>query len=120
MANIQESSGGYEYASVDTDPGAGGFFTKPVSIRRKNDDIQKLFFSIRELEDEPSEASVITVVLQFRCKGDVGWTTYTNDGTDFVIGDRKLIDSNAAGVQWRAGVLSDGFTSGSVRFGFDW
>lgn len=116
MANSKSSGDYYEYATIDTAPEAAGYWTNAVSIRRKGNDIRNLFFSIREGDTD----SVATVKLQFKCPGDTGWTNYYNDGNDWNIGDRKWVDSNASGVQWRAGVESGGFTSGKVFIGFDW
>ena len=128
MANLKESNAYSSYATVDTDPGAGGFFTDPVTPRRLHDD---LFFSIRETEDadvssaDPLDSSGaetdITVVLQFQCKGDDRWQNYNyNDGTVLAIGDRFKIEDTGAGVRWRAGVEAGGYTFGAVKFGFDW
>jgi len=125
MANSQSSGNNYEYATVDTLPGSTGYFTKEIDARH----IQKLggriFFSIREAaleqSEAPSAASTITVALQFKCPGDADWTDFDSlDGSTFAIGNRVEIDDNGMGVVWRAGVRSDEYTSGSVRFGFDW
>lgn len=126
MANRKITTAYSSYAHVDVAPGADGFFTEAVTPRRLKDN---LFFSIREAESEESEDSNdssgagtdVTVVLQFQCKGDDIWQTYNhNDGADLVPGDRFKIDDSAAAVRWRAGVLYGGYTSGAVRFGFDW
>lgn len=125
MANRKITTAYSSYAHVDVAPGADGFFTEAVTPRRLKDN---LFFSIREAESEESgveesSSSItdITVVLQFQCKGDDIWQTYNyNDGADLVPGDRFKVDDSAAAVRWRAGVLYGGYTSGAVRFGFDW
>ena len=120
MANSQISKGYCKYATVDTAPapGSGGFYTNPVFPRKNK--ITKLFFSIRDTTDD-SSPSVITVKLQFRCPGDTGWVNYLNNGEDWIIGTRVLVDDFGTGVEWRAGVESDNaYTSGSVTFGFDW
>lgn len=120
MANEKSSGEYYEYATVDTDPGADGFFTNPVSPRGKK--VSKLFFSIRETSpDSVTALSTITVVLQFKCAGDAEWQDYYNDGNAFVTGERKMIEDDAGGVMWRAGVKdADSSFDGSVTFGFDW
>jgi len=127
MANSRSSGANYEYATVDTLPGAAGYFTNEVDVRlkSKNDKVHRIFFSIREEEADlsaaPSTGSTITVNLQFKCPGDSGWTNYVPlDGSSFVIGNRVAIEDIGAGVLWRAGVASDGYTDGSVTFGFDW
>ena len=128
MANTKSSDEYYEYATVDTAPGAAGYFTNPVSGRHEK--VEKLFFSIRE----PS-ASVATVTIQFKCTGDAGWQDYTQsqkqilgpnsaDVSDveetFIVGNRIVIEDSGPGVQWRAGVKQGDYTSGTVTFGFDW
>jgi len=125
MANRKITTAYSSYAHVDVAPGVDGFFTEAVTPRRLKDN---LFFSIREAESEESgveesSSSItdITVVLQFQCKGDDIWQNYNyNDGAELVPGDRFKIDDSAAAVRWRAGVLYGGYTSGAVRFGFDW
>jgi len=127
MANSRETNAYSSYATVDVDPGIGGYFTEAVTPRRLHDD---LYFSIREVEKQESSADPldssgaetdITVVLQFQCKGDNRWQNYNyNDGTVLAIGDRFKIEDTGAGVRWRAGVEAGGYTFGAVKFGFDW
>ena len=107
MANSRSSRDYYEYATVDTAPGADGYFTNAVSLRQK--DIHHIFFSLRG-------TGTIDVTLQFKCPGDTLWSDYS----DYDAACRKLIEGNAGGVQWRAGVKLGGRTSGSLTFGFDW
>ena len=112
MANAQTSGNNKEYATVDTTPGASGYWTNAVNMRGKG--LSYMFFSIRG-------TGTATVTLQFRCDGDAAWTDYNNEGTDFVTGDRKIIEGTSGGTSWRAGVKDDAaYTSGSVSFGFDW
>jgi hypothetical protein len=125
MANSQSSGNNYEYASVDTHPGATGYYTKEIDVRHLKQLGARVFFSIREAiaeqSEAPSAASTITVILQFKCPGDPDWTDFDSlDGSTFVIGNRVEINDNGMGLLWRAGVRSDEYTSGSVRFGFDW
>ncbi len=124
MANSQSSGNNKLYATVDTDPGADGYFTGILDPRElfKTSKVPKVFFSIREAGDTQSvDASVITVVLQFKCDGDDRWQTYVPlDGSTLAIGNRLAIEDIGANVKWRAGVEDDGYTSGSVTFGFDW
>jgi len=126
MANKQNSSDFYEYATVDTDPeSTWGYFTKainPYQIKKEYGS-EKVFFSIREEDLDDSSgapASDVTVTLQFKCPGDEDWQDYYNDGVDFEIGQREVVEDYGKGVLWRAGVKWDGYTSGSVVFGFDW
>jgi hypothetical protein len=124
MANAKDSGNNKLYATVDTDPEAGGFFTDILDPRElmKTNKVSKVFFSIREAGDTQSvDASVITVVLQFKCDGDDRWQTYVPlDGSSLAIGNRIALEDFGANVKWRAGVEDDGYTSGSVTFGFDW
>lgn len=120
MANSLKSNEYYEYAVVNTAPPAGGFWTNPVSMRRKGHDLHNIFFSVREENPDASSASVVVPTLQFRCSGDAGWTDYYNEGSNFAIGERKNIEGTAAGVQWRAGVKEGAYTSGGIVLGFDW
>jgi hypothetical protein len=118
MANSLDSGTNHEFAKVDTTPATGGYFTNAVDMRGKHlKGITKVFFSIREA----STASVITVILQFMCPGDAQWTTFVSlDGSSLAIGNRLCLEDFGVDVQWRAGVLVAGYTSGSVVFGFDW
>ena len=115
MANLRSTGPGKEYATVDTAPGADGYWTNPVSMRAKGVGNQ-LFFSIRD--GGGSAAWAATLTLQFKCDGDDDWTpynTYTN--TDI---PRQLIEGQGKGVLWRLGVKSTHLTAGVVTFGFDW
>ncbi len=117
MANSKASTEFTRYATVDSAPGADGYWTDPVSFDKRLH-LEKVFFSIRETDPDASAASSITVTLQFRCKGGL-WQDY-NTTTAFAAGDRKVIEDGAGGVDWRAGVKSGAFSSGSLTFGFDW
>jgi hypothetical protein len=126
MANVRKSDTNYEYATVDTKPTSAGYFTNNVNLREKmKKGVTKLFFSIREASGDisanPSALSTITVSLQYRCPGDIGWTDYIDlAGSTFAIGNRISLEDTANGVEWRAGVVDDNYTSGSIIFGFDW
>lgn len=107
-ANSRNSQSVCEYATVDTDPGAPGYYTNEVSAKEKRAD--KLFFSIRK-------PGVMTITLQFKCINDSDWTDYD---TYTAVG-RHVLDDNANAVVWRAGVVnSAAYTSGIKTFGFDW
>lgn len=127
MGNTRSSGTNHEYATVHENSGAVGYFTNPIDVRLlyKNDKVSKIFFSVRETDLDVSAAasalSTITVLLQFKCPGDLGWTDYVDfAGNELAIGNRVILEDIGVGVLWRAGVVSDGFTSGSVTFGFDW
>jgi len=106
-ANSQASTDFYEYATVDTAPGASGYGTNAVNIRSTHE--KHAWFSIRG-------TGVMTVTLQFKCPGDTDWTDYM----DYSSTERKLIEGGGAGVKWRAIVKNAEYTSGSKTFGFDW
>ena len=119
MANVRTSQNGIEQVTVDTAPGAGGYWSNPVFMRKGNDqDIKLMNFSVREKEEDAT--SVIVPSLQFRGIGDLGWTDYNNNDEAFVIGDCKVVEANALFVQWRAGVKEGVYTSGSINAGFSW
>ena len=111
MANVRTSKNGIEQATIDTAPGAGGYWTNPVSMRRgPKGDIYKMYFSVRESEESPSAASVVTPTLQFKGEDDDGWTDYNNNDVAFAIGDAFVVDANAIGLRWRAGSINIGFS----------
>jgi len=109
-ANSQATHNNYEYATVDTAPGASGYGTNEVKVRKKSSrQNQQVWFSIRG-------TGVMTVTLQFKCTGDSDYTDYE----DYTGTERKVVDGGASGVVWRAIVKDGGHTSGSKTFGFDW
>lgn len=113
MSNTRDSTDYHEYATVDEGSSTAlDYFTNPVNMREKG--LEKVFFSVRETG--ASTAFTATITLQFRCKGDGEWNDY--DTYTGVV--RKLIEGGGAGVQWRAGIKDDDYTSGEVTFGFDW
>jgi hypothetical protein len=118
MANSRSSGRFYEYATVEAaiDSSEGGFYTNEVNLNTKRRD--KMVFSVREKAAAPVSASVVTVKLQFKCPGGE-WQDAQTDST-IAIGSRLIIEDVGGGVRWRAGVEWDGYTSGSVVFGFDW
>jgi len=101
----------HEYATVDTDPAAAGFWTNEVSIRvaKSNRRADEVYFSIRG-------TGLMTVTLQFKCFGDATWTDYNT----YTTVTRLVIEGGAAGELWRAGVKDADYTSGNMTFGFDW
>lgn len=118
MANTRTDTEYSAYAKVDTAPAADGYFTSQVAMR--DNKVRRMYFSMRETDEDASPVSDVTVTLQYRCAGDAGWTDYVNDDVTIGLGCRLLIDGGAAGEIWRAGVKSGGYTSGDVTFGFDW
>jgi hypothetical protein len=129
MAN-EKSSGQYkEYATVDTQPSGSdlGYWTNEVCLRDLFNEGRakgKMYFSIREFETDSSAASdtsSMTVTLQFKCDGDLGWQDYVDfAGSTLAVGNRLEIEDIGAAVRWRAGVKDGDYTSGKITFGFDW
>ena len=106
-ANSQSSGNRYEYATVDTDPAAAGYWTETVNLRRVSS--QQIYFSVRG-------TGSMTVTLQFICPGDAAWSDYDT----YTTVTRLKVQGAAAGVRWRAGVKDADYTSGELTFGFDW
>jgi len=126
MANRRSSGTFKEYATVDTMPTGLGYYTNSVDPRalRKDNKEHRVYFSIREYEADSSDASdtsSMTVTLQYRCEGDLGWQDYVPlDGSALAVGNRVVIEDSGAAVLWRAGVHQHEYTNGSITFGFDW
>ena len=129
MANSRASGTNYEYATVDSQPTGGAYYTNEVCVRDliKKYKIKNFFFSIREFEADSSQASDtsnMTVSLQFKCPGDLGWQDYVPLGITahnyFTAGNRFAMDECAADVFWRAGIKDNYYISGKITFGFDW
>ena len=111
-ANTTSSDSNHEYVTVDTDPGAPGYYTAEVNMkyRRNRHKVDRIYFSVRGTFDQ-------TVTLQYKCVGDATWTIYAT----YTAVTRVAIDDNGDGVVWRAGVVdAAAYTSGSSTFGFDW
>jgi hypothetical protein len=123
MANSRKSGHCYEYATVDTAPGAAGYYTNEISPSRK---IKQLFFSVRCTDKEDSSAAADSahaeaqVTLQYKCIGDVDWTNYYRAAGVFHVGERIVLDAYGGGVHWRAGIRDEDYDTGSITFGFDW
>jgi len=133
MANSRDDGQYKEYATVDTQPSeadAGydlGYWTNEVCPRdllNSGKIKEKIYFSIREFEEDSSAASdtsSMTVTLQFKCDEDAGWQDFVDfAGSELAVGNRLEISDTAYGVRYRAGVKDGDFTSGSITFGFDW
>lgn len=112
MANSKITTARQEYAEVDTAPDANGFYTNPVTLHTKPD--KRVSFSIRG-------TGVIVVVLQYKCALDNTWMTYVNANVTVDKGCRFQMEDFSQGIEWRAGVVAAAdYTSGSLKFGFDW
>ncbi len=111
MANelLEVTGKRYRYASIDTAPAAGGFWSTPISVS----DLNKLWF-IRK------GGGVATVTIQYATPDAP--TTWVDYSTTLSIGDgvRFIIDDAGHGIRWRAGVKEGDYTSDTVITGFDW
>jgi len=107
MANLKDTGRRYKDAIVDTAPGADGFATNIVKGSTKGSGY--LVFSVRGMGDA-------TVTLQFKGLGDSSWT----DLKTYITNDRELLEGSGNGVEWRAIIKDTNYTSGTIKFGFDW
>jgi len=116
MANQQLKGPRYKYASIDTAPGAAGYWSEPVSLTQARS--EALFFS-------RSGGGVGTVTLQYKLPySGSSWQDYDSP-ISLVDGVRCRLDDMGGGVKWRAGIKEDTsadstFTSGTIVVGFDW
>ena len=111
MANQKLNGPRYSYASIDTAPGADGYWSDSVSMSKAN--ANELFASI-------SGGGVATVTLQYMLPhSGAAWTDYTTSET-LESGGRFRMDDHGAGVKWRIGVKNGNYTSDTIIVGFDW
>lgn len=109
-ANSQTNTDNNKFATVDTAPGAAGYFTAEVNIRKASDrGERKVFFSI-------GGTGVMTITLQFKRVIDTDW----NDLESYTGTPRLEISGGAVGERWRAIVKQGAYTSGTKIFGFGW
>ena len=110
--NSRTSDSFHEYATVNVDPGASGYYTNAISIRaiKGNRQAEHVYFSIRG-------TGTMTVTLQFKCSGDAAWTDYDT----YTTSKRLIVEGGEVGTTWRAGVVNAvAYTSGEKIFGFGW
>jgi len=110
--NSRTSDTFHEYATVNADPGASGYYTNEISIRRvlANSQAEYIYFSIRG-------TGTMTVTLQFKCFGDAAWTDYDT----YLTSERLIVEGGEVGTVWRAGVVNAAaYTVGEKIFGFGW
>lgn len=111
MSNGKLNGPRYKYASIDTAPAAGGYWSDSVSMSSNN--TLELFFS-------RTGGGSATIGLQYKLPhANAAWVDYEGD-VSLDDGVRCIIDDHGAGVKWRAGVAEGGYSSGSVIVGFDW
>ena len=107
MANRKVSGNTYKGAVIDTAPGASGYFSDAVNASQHH--VGKLYYSVVGIFNA-------TVTLQFKLKNDPTWTDYGDPITDT---DRQIIE-DYSDTEWRIGVKSTDYTSGSVRVRIDY
>ena len=111
MANSKLNGERYRYASIDTAPGADGYWSDAVSMSSVN--AGALFFS-------RSGAGIGTVTIQYKLPHTgSAWTDYDSP-ISLTDGVRCRLDDMGAGVKWRAGVKNGNYTSDTIIVGFDW
>ena len=118
MANSKLNGDRYAYASIDTAPGAAGYWCDSVSMAHRN--ANELFASV-------SGGGLGTVVLQYKLPHTgSAWLDYNTTET-LTSGARFRLDDHGAGVKWRFGMKEDSSAvpltvalSGTLVVGFDW
>ena len=120
MANSRDSADRREHVTINTAPGADGYYTNPFTPYNKRTERKagEMYFAIRET-GELSASFVGTVSLQWRQKGASAWEEWQTYDTYTAV-QRKIVDDYSAEVQWRAGIANGDFTSGQVTIGFNW
>jgi len=116
MANAKLNGPRYHYASIDTAPGADGYWSDSVSMSKVN--ANELFFS-----QSGGGSGVVVIQFQLPHTG-AAWQDYDSP-VALSDGVRCRLDDRAAGVKWRAGIKEDTsadptYTSGTIICGFDW
>lgn len=118
MPNSKLNGPRYKYASIDTDPAVGGYWSDSVSMSSEN--ANELFFNV-----SGGGTGSITVQYKLPHTGSA-WTDYTTTET-LTTGARFRLDDHGAGVKWRGGMKEDTSAdplvvahSGTVIVGFDW
>ena len=111
MANAKLNKARSRYATIDTAPGADGYWSDSVGLTDVKAD--ELFLSV-------SGGGAATVTTQYKLPhtGAI-WTDYTTDET-LETGARFRLDDHGAGVKWRVGVKEGGYASDTIIVGFDW
>jgi hypothetical protein len=95
----------YHNAIIDTAPGAGGYWSSPVSSRDNR--LDRMHFSIRG-------TWAGTVTLQFKRPEDATWTDYD----EYTENTREIIE-DSSNTLWRIGVANGDYTSGTIIAGID-
>ncbi len=106
MANRKANGTKYKSAIIDTAPEAAGYYCDPVSARDNR--LGNMYMSVRG-------SGSATVTLQFKAIDDTSWTVYDT----YTANTRQLID-DYSDTQWRIGVASGDYASGTVKVGIDY
>lgn len=101
MANRRVKGNTYRGVVIDTAPGTGGYWTE--GVKSSEHKVHALILSIAGTFSG-------TVTLQFRPIGDSAWSTYDT----YTETTRQIIE-DYTNCEWRAGIASGGFTSGTPR-----
>lgn len=111
MANTKLNGDRYRYASIDTAPGADGYWSDAISMSSVR--VDALFASV-------SGGGSATVTLQYKLPHTgAAWTDYLTTET-LTNGARVKLNDYGAGVKWRMGVKNGNLASDTVIVGFDW
>lgn len=113
MANRKTSGNTYKGAIIDTAPGASGYWTD--AVKASDHRVGAMYLSL-------SGIWAGTVYLQYRESGAPGWTIYrASDGTALALtANTRQIIEDYTNCEYRAGVLSGGYTSGAIRVRIDY
>ena len=111
MANAKLNGPRYHYASIDTAPGADGYWSDAVSMSAVN--ANELFLNV-------SGGGTATITIQYKLPhAGAAWTDYTTTET-LTSGARFRLDDHGAGVKWRVGVKNAAYSANTIIVGFDW
>lgn len=106
MANKKANGNTYKGVSIDTAPVATGYWSD--AVKATDHRVGKIYLSIRGTFSG-------TVTLQFRAAPDSDWTAYDT----YTAVTRQIIEDYTE-TEWRAGVASGGYTSGTIKIGIDY
>lgn len=108
-ANSQTSRTYREEATIDSAPGASGYWTKAFNIMQRSRE-GEAFFAIT------GASWSATVTLQFKHKEDAAWTDFSTYSTN---GRYHIYDTEPK-VYWRAGVDNGEYSNGTVNVAIGW
>ena len=106
MANRRISGNRYRGAIIDTAPGSAGYYSEAVDARSHQ--VGKMYLSVCGIFNA-------TVRLQFRRPELNTWSTY-----DTYDAETRDIIEDYSDTQWRVGIASGDYTSGTARLSIDY